>query len=427
MAPLRIFAQGAARPGRMPVLGHAGKDAAMLDDVDLLVCGAGPVGCVVAERAATVLGWKVLLIDRRRHLAGNCHDSRHGSGVLIHNYGPHYFRTNDEALLKYLSRFTDWVPARYEVRSRYGGRLYPFPINLTTLEMFFGRPLDAAAAERLLAEKRLPIANPRNSEEFVLGRVGRELYEAFYLPYTLKQWDLHPRDLEPTVCGRIPVRLDRDGSYVNHRFQVMPTHGFTALFARMVRHRKIRLLLDCDFREVRNLFRPRRATVYTGPIDEYFDHRLGQLPYRSLRFTHVAQRADFVQPCVQINYPDETLYTRSVEIKHVTGQRHPMTVVSYETPTAAGEPYYPVPAPANTALYRRYQELAERETAEHRVYFCGRLAQYRYFNTDEVIGEALKCFEQIRHSTPATGRRSAWSPTTSITSCATAASAPTTG
>jgi UDP-galactopyranose mutase len=440
----------------------------MLDDVDLLVCGAGPVGCVIAERAAAVLGWKVLLIDRRRHLAGNCHDGAHASGVLIHHYGPHYFRTNDEALLRYLSRFTEWVDARYEVRSQVGGRLYPFPINLTTLEMFFGQKLDADSARRLLEEKRIPCQLPRNSEEFVLDRVGRELYEAFYLNYTRKQWEMHPRELEPGVCGRIPVRFDRDGRYVNHRFQVMPARGFTALFARMVRHRKIRVLLDCDFREVRNLFRPRRATVYTGPIDEYFDHCLGRLPYRSLRFEHVAHRpgvdrtspplagalalrsladasglcqtaaraqllertpgqAAFVQPCVQINYPNDFTYTRSVEIKHVTGQKHPMTVVTYETPAATGEPYYPVPAPANTALYRRYQELAEQETARRQVYFCGRLAQYHYFNTDEVIGEALKCFEQIRRRQPAAARRSAWSPTTSTTSCATGASALTTG
>ncbi len=397
----------------------------MLDDVDLLVCGAGPVGCVVAERAATVLGWKVLVIDRRPHVAGNCHDAPHANGVLLHQYGPHYFRTNDEALLRYLSRFTDWIPATYEVRSCVGGRLFPFPINLTTLEQFFGVSLDAASAERLLAEKRQPFDRPRNSEEFVLSRVGRELYEAFYLNYTRKQWDLHPRELEPGVCGRIPVRLNRDSRYVDHRFQVMPRHGFTALFRRMLRHRKIRVLLECDFREVRRLIRPRRATVYTGPIDEYFDHR--RLPYRSLRFEHVARPGPFVQPCVQINYPNDCAYTRSVEIKHVTGQEHPETVVSYETPAVAGEPYYPVPAPANTALYRRYQQLAEEETRRQGVYFCGRLAQYRYFNTDEVIGEALKCFEEIHRQHPAAARPSAWLPTTSTTSCATAASALTTG
>ena len=221
----------------------------MLDDVDLLICGAGPAGCVIAERAARILGWKVLIVDRRRHIAGNCHDGPHANGVLVHHYGPHYFRTNDPNLIRYLSEFTDWVPANYEVRAAVGGRLLPFPINLTTLEQFFGRALDAEAAERLLARKRVPCGQPRNSEEFVLSRVGRELYEAFYLPYTLKQWGIHPRDLEPSVCGRIPVRLNRDHRYVDHRFQQMPRQGFTRMFARMLRHRRIRLLLDCDFRE----------------------------------------------------------------------------------------------------------------------------------------------------------------------------------
>ena len=370
----------------------------MLDDIDLLICGAGPVGCVIAERAAAVLGWKVLVVDQRSHVAGNCYDSAHSSGVRIHNYGPHYFRTNDDDLLKYLSQFTDWLPANYEVRSSVGGRLFPFPINLTTLEQFFGRELDAGQAERLLQQLRSPIASPANSEEYVLSRVGRELYEAFYLNYTIKQWGVHPRELDPQVCGRVPVRLDRDSRYVGHRHQVMPKDGFTSLFARMLRHRNIRVLLDCPFAEVRELVRPRRATVYCGPIDAYFDCRLGKLPYRSLNFEFVKHRAEFVQPCVQINYPNEFAYTRSVEIKHVTGQKHSETVVSYETPAAVGEPYYPVPQPESAALYRSYKELADRETARRKVYFCGRLAQYRYFNTDEVIQEALKCFHQIRQT-----------------------------
>ncbi|MDB5311904.1 MAG: rfbD [Gemmataceae bacterium] len=368
----------------------------MLDDVDLLVCGAGPVGCVVAERAAAVLGWTVLVVDQRAHIAGNCFDSFHRTGVLIHNYGPHYFRTNDVGVLSYLSRFTEWIPAKYEVRSSVRGRLYPFPINLATLEQFYGTTLDPESGERLLRAARAAIPAPRNSEEFVLSRVGRELYEAFYLNYTLKQWGSHPRDLAPQVCGRIPVRLNRDCRYVDHRYQVMPRRGFTALFSKMLRHRKIRLLLDCPFREVRELVRPRRATVYTGPVDDYFGCSLGKLPYRSLKFEFVAHRAEYVQPCVQINYPNDFAYTRSVEIKHVTRQRHPETVVSYETPTATGEPFYPVPRPESSALYQRYRQLADEERARRNVYFCGRLAQYRYFNTDEAIKEALTCFQQIR-------------------------------
>jgi UDP-galactopyranose mutase len=370
----------------------------MMDDVDLLVCGAGPVGCVLAERAANVLGWRVLVIDRRTHVAGNCYDSPHHNGVLVHKYGPHYFRTNDESLLQYLSRFTDWVPARYEVKSLVRGQLLPFPINLTTLEHFFGQALNAESANRILASRRQRRGGPRNSEEFVLNRVGRELYEAFYLNYTRKQWGLHPRDLEPQVCGRIPVRLNRDSRYVDHRFQVMPLHGFTTLFARMLRHRNIRVLLDCDFRAMRRLVTPRQATVYTGPVDEYFDYCLGKLPYRSLRFEFVPYQAEYVQPCVQINYPNDYSWTRSVEIKHVTSQQHPETVVSFETPSGTGEPFYPVPAAPNTALYRRYKELVDVETQRRRVFFCGRLAQYRYFNTDEVILEALRCFKVIQQN-----------------------------
>ncbi len=381
----------------------------MLDDVDLLVCGAGPAGCVVAERAAAVLGWKVLVVDRRPHIAGNCFDAPAVNGVLVHRYGPHYFRTSDENLLRYLSRFADFIPASYEVRSHVKGELYPFPINLTTLERFFGRPLDASTAEQLLAAKRAPSVNPANSEEYVLSRVGRELYEAFYLNYTLKQWGVHPCDLDPSVCGRVPVRLDRDTRYVGHRYQVMPRGGFTRLFGRMLRHPKIRLLLNCDFATVRSLVRPRKATVYCGPVDEYFGCRIGRLPYRSLSFDFVPYRQEWRQPCVQINYPNDFAYTRSVEIKHITGQRHPETVVSYETPSATGEPFYPVPRRESAELYARYRELADAETERHRVYFCGRLAQYRYFNTDEVIQEALACFQTIRRrsAVPALSRPAA--------------------
>lgn len=368
----------------------------MIPDVDLLICGAGPVGCVIAERAANLLGWNVLIVDKRRHIAGNCHDSFHNSGVMIQNYGPHYFRTNDPALVDYLSRFTEWIPGNYEVRSFCQGQLFPFPINLSTLEQFFSRKLDPRAAKRLLDRVRTPIEQPANSEEFVLSRVGEELYEAFYLNYTLKQWDLHPRDLAPSVCGRIPVRYNRDHRYVDHRFQIMPKHGFTAMFGAMIDHPRIRVLLNADFGEVRNCVTPRRATVTSGPIDEYFDFRHGKLPYRSLKFDLVSYQEEYRQPCVQINYPNDFGYSRSVETKHITGQKHPETVITYETPQAEGEPYYPIPRPENAALYQKYQALSEDETRANRVFFCGRLAQYKYLNTDEVIADALRCFGRIR-------------------------------
>ena len=196
-----------------------------------VIAGAGPVGCVIAERLASQLGWKVLIVDKRHHIAGNCFDTRHESGVLIHRYGPHYFRTNKEELIDYLSEFTEWVPGNYIVKSSINNELFPFPINLLTLRQFFKRPdMTSEEAEQLLASLRDDISNPENSEEFVLSRVGKELYEAFYLGYTLKQWDMHPKDLAPSVCGRIPVRLNTDSRYVDHKFQVTPAEGFSQMW-----------------------------------------------------------------------------------------------------------------------------------------------------------------------------------------------------
>lgn len=373
-----------------------------MTDCDLLIIGAGPVGCVIAERAAAVRGWSSLIVEKRGHVAGNCYDRPHENGVLIHQYGPHYFRTDSEELLAYLSKFTGWVEGNYRVKSSVNGVLYPFPINLDTLEMFFGKSgLTEEQGKELLASLAHPIAQPKNSEEFVLSRVGKELYEAFYLGYTLKQWSTHPRDLDPSVCGRIPVRFNRDDRYVNQRFQVMPDKGFTAMFSRMIENPLISVELDTDFADVRGKVIPRVATVYCGTPDSYFDHTLGRLPWRSLEFDFKPMPVEFAQPCVQINYPNEHDYTRTVEIKHVTKQQHPHTVVSYEYPRAEGDPYYPVPAAANHALYAKYKEMADAEQRDKKVYFAGRLATYRYINTDQAIEEALATFERIRRDAEA--------------------------
>jgi UDP-galactopyranose mutase len=366
-----------------------------MNDIDLLIVGAGPVGCLIAERAAQLRGWRSLIVDKRNHIAGNCHDRYHDSGVLIHSYGPHYFRTGNSRLYGYLSNFTDWVPGHYFVKTMLGGQLYPFPINLTTLEMFFGSQLDANSAQGLLAELAIPNPAPENSEEFVLSRVGTRLYEAFYLGYTRKQWGVHPRHLAASVCGRIPVRLNRDERYVDHPYQVMPAHGYTRLFERMIDHPSIHVLLQTDFEQIRRAIKPRIATVYCGPVDQYFDCCLGKLPWRSLEFEFRPFKEEFVQPCVQINYPSDFDYTRSVEIKHATGQKHHHTVVSYEYPRAQGDPYYPIPSTESAELYGRYNLLAEREQAEGGVFFAGRLAKYRYLNMDEAMESALATFEQI--------------------------------
>jgi len=366
------------------------------DDVDLLIVGAGIVGCTVAERAASERGWRSLVVDRRSHVGGNCHDALHDSGVRVHTYGPHYFRTDSDAVLAYLSRFTEWIPGRYVVKVATRGRLFDFPVNLTTLEQFYGTSLTPDEARRLLDDKRdRTIATPRNSEELVLSRVGRELYEAFYRGYTCKQWGRSPALLDPSVCGRIPVRFTRDERYVEQRHQVMPRDGFTPMFRRMLASPLVTTLLGCDFADLRRAIRPRVATLWTGPIDEYFGHRLGRLPWRSLDFELVAYEQEWRQPCVQINYPDEHAYTRSIEYKHVTGQRHPATVVGYEYPRDGGEPFYPVPSPESRRLHAAYRELAEHARLAERTYFAGRLGSYAYINMDQAVLAALEVYAAI--------------------------------
>lgn len=363
---------------------------------DLLICGAGPVGAVIANRAASELGWKVLVVEKRHHVAGNCFDEFHQSGVMIHRYGPHYFRTNNEDLLAFLSRFTEWVPGNYIVKSSTRGELFPFPINLLTLGQFFQRTFSAEQAEAFLNEKAAKIAAPQNSEEFVLSRVGSELYEAFYKGYTIKQWGVSPRDLDPSVCGRIPIRYNQDCRYVDHKHQVTPKLGFTEMFRRMLDVPGVDVLLNTNFLDVARATKPRFATVFTGPIDEYFDFRFGKLPWRSLHFDFVEYPQEYRQPCVQINYPNDFAYTRTVEIKHVTHQKCPNTVISYEYSRAEGDPYYPVPAKPNEQLFQRYWSLAQAEQQARNVYFVGRLATYRYYNTDQVIEEAFKTFDNIK-------------------------------
>jgi UDP-galactopyranose mutase len=363
-------------------------------DIDILIAGAGVVGSVAAERAASK-GYKVLIVEKRNHIAGNCYDEFFKNGVLVHKYGPHYFRTNDENLLSYLSRFTDWIPGNYIVKSVIDGHLYPFPINLTTLEEFFHLPsLSPEDATRLLLTKQIKYDVPKNSEEFVLSRVGDELYRAFYLGYTLKQWEKHPKELDASVCGRIPVRLNRDERYVDHKYQLMPKEGYTKMFERILEHNNICVLTSTPYQKIKNTMRPKVATIYCGPLDEYFDFCFGKLSWRSLRFEFKIEKQALVQPCVQINYPNENSYTRTVEIKHVTRQAHPETVVSYEYPIDGEEPYYPVPTSDNKII-RMYENLAKKETLQNRVFFAGRLARYKYINMDEAFLEGLQLLEHI--------------------------------
>ncbi len=362
--------------------------------VDLLIAGAGPTGCVFAETAATILGWKVLVVEKRNHVGGNCHDPLHPSGIRIHRYGPHYFRTNSERVIAYLSRFTKWIPANYRVKTLVNGTLYPFPVNLDTMEQFFKRRFTARSARKFLETRRITCRQPRTSEEFVLNRIGHELYESFYLNYTIKQWGRHPRNLGSEVCGRIPVRFNRNDQYADQEFRQMPRDGYTALFDKMLSHPNIEVRLKCDFFDIRKEVHPRYATVYCGPMDSFFGFMQGHLPWRSLKFKFKEENTDFAQPCVQINYPNNYEYTRTVEIKHVTGQKHKHTVISYEFPAGEGEPYYPIPCTESEVIAGEYRSLAEKLERKENIIFAGRLGTYKYLNMDEAVLQALNTFER---------------------------------
>lgn len=374
---------------------------------DFLIVGAGFAGLVAAERICNGLGKTCLVVEKRSHIGGNCYDEIDSHGVLIHKYGPHYFRTNSPEVKAYLDQFTQWRAADYIVKSYTDDRYWSFPINLNTFEELLGRPSTSQEFSAWLATKRLDISNPANSEECVLSQVGVELYEKFFKGYTLKQWKKHPRELDASVCGRIPVRTDRDDRYLTETFQAMPADGYTRLFENVVAScgDRLRLELETDYHKVSD-----RANcnflVYTGAIDNYFQHCHGPLPYRSLRFEPESfqpndlrrlncSSADqgFWQPYLQVNYPNSEDFTRIVEIKHATGQDTPNTTIVREYPadhSPGTEPYYPVPMQANQDLYQRYQQLSQRES---NTFFIGRLATYRYYNMDQVVAAVLSCFE----------------------------------
>lgn len=366
---------------------------------DYLIVGAGFAGAVLAERLATECGKTCLIVEQRSHIGGNAYDAYDPAGVLLHVYGPHYFRTNSDRIVQYLSRFTDWHPVEYKILSWTGGKYWQFPINLNTFEQLLGRPSNSEEMQETLEKWRIPIENPQNSEEVIISQVGYELYEQFFKNYTRKQWRRDPRELDPSVCGRIPIRTNRDDRYLSDKFQALPKNGYTKMFERMVAHPNIKILLKTDYRELLP-FLSYGHMIYTGAIDQYFDCCFGALPYRSLRFEPETHEQEFYQPAMQVNYPNDHEFTRICEVKHATGQKIPVTTIVREYPDDYGpgkEPYYPIPAPDARAVYQKYAERAEREP---NVSFVGRLATYRYYNMDQVVGAALAEFEKLRDKIP---------------------------
>jgi len=356
--------------------------------MDTLIVGAGFAGATCARELAEA-GRQVLVIDKRPHIAGNAYDRLDEAGVLIHQYGPHIFHTNSERVFEFLSRFTSWRHYEHRVLAvpdARCGRAYPMPINRTTINKLYGTSLDEAGVAAFYERVREPRDPIRTSEDVVLNSVGRDLCEKFFRGYTKKQWGLDLSQLAGGVAARIPTRTNDDDRYFSDRFQAMPIGGFTPMFERLLDHPLIEVRTGTDYADGGAAI-DRAATIFTGPIDEYYGHRFGRLPYRSLRFEHEhlpgKQR---YQPVGTVNYPNDHAYTRITEFKHLTGQQHAGTSIVREIPGDAGEPYYPIPNPANEALYKRYEALAE---AESQVHFIGRLAQYRYYNMDQVVASAL--------------------------------------
>jgi UDP-galactopyranose mutase len=373
------------------------------DGFDYLIVGAGFAGSVLAERLAADGGKRVLLVDRRPHIGGNAYDYYNDAGVLVHLYGPHIFHTNSQQIADYLSRFTKWRPYEHRVLAHTDGLLVPMPINRTTINRLYNLDLSPDEVEAFLAARAEPVDVIRSSEDVVISKVGRELYERFFRGYTRKQWGIDPSELDRSVTSRVPTRTCDDDRYFSDSFQQMPLHGYTRMFENMLDHSNIKIMLNTDFREVAGEVRYDKL-IYTGPVDEYFDFRYGKLPYRSLNFRHETKDQEWYQQVAVVNYPAEDVpYTRITEYKHLTGQTHRQTSISYEFPSAEGDPYYPVPKVENQELYRKYLALAQKTP---NVEFVGRLATYRYYNMDQVVAQALATYDKISGARPR-GARSA--------------------
>ena len=359
---------------------------------DYLIVGAGFAGATLAERLAAGSDKKVLLIDKRPHIAGNAYDCLDKAGVLIHQYGPHIFHTNAERIFEYLSRFTKWRPYEHRVLAHVDNKLLPVPINLTTLNQLYGLNMTPDEAEKFLESRAEPVEKIMTSADVVISKVGTDLYEKFFRGYTRKQWGLDPSELDKTVTARVPTRTTSDDRYFNDTIQFMPLDGYTKLFEKMLSHPNITIKLGTDFKDIKDNISFNHL-VYTGPIDEYFSYCYGKLPYRSLKFVHKTVDMQNFQTVAVVNYPTENVeYTRITEYKHLTGQKHPKTSLTWEFPSDIGDPYYPIPRPENHELYKKYEALGN---STPNTTFIGRLGSYRYYNMDQVVGQALAAYNKI--------------------------------
>jgi UDP-galactopyranose mutase len=369
---------------------------------DIVVIGAGISGSVLAERYARK-GKKVLVIEKRDHIGGNCYDYYDEHGVLVSKYGAHLFHTNFEDVWRYVNRFSEWFPYQHKVLAKVDGHLVPVPVNITTVNKIFGLNIRTEAQmKKWLAANQVRYDHPKNGEEAALARVGKVLYEKIFKNYTKKQWDRFPAELDAAVLNRIPVRTCFDDRYFSDKYQAQPVGGFTQMFEKMLDHPNITVLLNTDYFDVRDEIEGYQKLFYTGPVDRFFDFKYSleeKLEYRSINFVMETHDVEYFQENSVINYPslEDGEFTRIVEYKHMTGQKHPKTTISKEytvdiTDPAIQEPYYPVLNPRNREIYEKYKAAADQLTD---VYFVGRLANYKYFNMDEAFKNALDLFASL--------------------------------
>jgi UDP-galactopyranose mutase len=355
-----------------------------------VIVGAGLAGLTIAERIANVLDEKVLIIERRNHVGGNVYDSFNEDGILIHNYGPHIFHTNDRGVYQYLSTFTKWNDFWHRVLTYVDGNLIPMPITVETINKLYNLNLDCFQVEEFLKKQAVDIQEVKTSKDVALSKVGQDIYEKIFENYTKKQWDTDPADLDTSVISRIPIRLNRDTRYFNDRYQGMPTHGYTKMCEKMVANKNIKIMLNTDYKEVIGQI-TYDTLIYTGLADYFYDYKYGKLNYRSLKYVFETYEKEEFQEAPVINYPNDYDYTRVTEFKKLTWQQHHKTTICKEFPLSEGEPYYPYPTKENKECYARYEEEIKKET---NVIFIGRLAEYRYYNMDGVVRRALDVFEQ---------------------------------
>jgi len=364
--------------------------------IDILIVGAGISGSVLAERYAN-MGKKVLILEKRDHIAGNCYDFIDGNGILVSKYGAHLFHTNFEDVWQYVNLFADWYDYEHKVVARVDDKTVPIPVNITTVNTLFGEQiLSKEEMSEWLEDARIPFEKPANGEEAVLNRVGPELYEKMFKHYTKKQWDKYPGELDASVLERIPVRHDWDDRYFSDKYQALPKGGYTALFENILDHPNIEVMLNTDFFDVKDEISGYEKLFYTGPVDRYFEFKeslVEKLEYRSINFVTETHDVEFYQENSVVNYPGlDVDFTRIVEYKHFGNQKSDKTTIVKEFTVDEGDPYYPVPNPRNQEIYAKYKEEVDKLTDVH---FVGRLANYKYFNMDQAFKNALDLFESL--------------------------------